>query len=58
MNAQEIKALRTALGMSQQAFATKLKRSVTIVSRWENGGASPDTHSLDALRRLRKRVGV
>jgi DNA-binding transcriptional regulator YiaG len=56
LTAIEIKALRHALGISQQQFAHKLKRSVTIVSRWENGHASPDTHSLHALRLLRGKV--
>jgi DNA-binding transcriptional regulator YiaG len=56
LKAEEIKALRIALGMSQQQFAHRIKRSVTIVSRWETGNASPDTHSRDALRKLNKRA--
>jgi DNA-binding transcriptional regulator YiaG len=54
LTANEIKALRKKLGLSQQEFATKLLRSTTIVSRWENGAASPDKHSLAALRKLAK----
>ncbi|WP_195270546.1 helix-turn-helix domain-containing protein [Eubacterium sp. 1001713B170207_170306_E7] len=37
-----IKEIRTALGLSQVAFAEKLHVSFSTVNRWENGRAVPN----------------
>ena len=51
MTPDEIKSLRTALGMSQQALAAALGVSFATVNRWENGKARPQG---DRIRRLKE----
>ena len=36
-----VKAIRVRLGLGQQEFATKLRVSLNMVSRWEQGRAAP-----------------
>jgi len=50
MNAETIKALRTRLGLSQQAFAGALGVSFATVNRWENGKAKPQKDRLERMR--------
>ena len=54
MEAAEIKALREALGLSQEQLARHLGVSFVSVSRWERGLAKPSplaTEKLDQIRR-------
>ncbi|MBI4582211.1 MAG: helix-turn-helix domain-containing protein [Planctomycetes bacterium] len=56
-----IRALRDALGLSQQQFAARLRVSSQTVSRWERGEACPHSRAVTALRRLQaaaKRKGI
>lgn len=52
MNRRDVKALRTRLGMTQQAFASLLGLSFVSVNKWENGGSQPTGLSEVLLRLL------
>ena len=43
MNADEIKAIRGELGLSQEEFARRLGVSPRTVQNWESGGKIPDS---------------
>lgn len=47
-----ITKLRDELGMKQAAFAKKLGRTQSTVSRWESGEQMPDPMALHALQKL------
>ncbi len=49
-----IASLRGALGMTQQAMASRLGVNKLTISRWERGTLRPGRISLEALRRLRQ----
>jgi len=44
--AADVKALRTKLGMSQQAFATEIHAGIRTVASWESGKTKKMSHSL------------
>jgi putative transcriptional regulator len=48
-----IKALRTALRLTQTALASKLGVTALTVSRWERGQVAPNPQATNRLRRLR-----
>ena len=50
--ADEIRALREALNLSQEELARTLDVSVRSVARWECGDRAPDKRATKALRRL------
>jgi superfamily II DNA or RNA helicase len=52
MDAAEIKALRSKLGLSQTEFGSRLGVSFATVNRWENGRGKPQPDRLERLRRL------
>src|SRR5580700_6713863 len=52
MTSEDIKDLRTQLGMSQQAFAASLGVSFATVNRWENGKAKPQKDRIERMRML------
>src|SRR5438132_5387133 len=52
MNPERIKAIRTQLQMSQQAFAVALGVSFATVNRWENGKAKPQKDRLTRIKAL------
>lgn len=54
VNAEEIKALRERLGMTQAQLADALETTVTTISRWENGARKPRGLYAKALERLAK----
>lgn len=61
MTPQEVKKIRTTLGLSQQAFASLLGLSFVSVNKWENGGSAPTGLSavlLELLRNALQRRGV
>lgn len=47
--AANIKALRMSLGLSQQAFADRLRVQQSYISKWENGTVVPQGDSIAAL---------
>ena len=55
---QEIKALRSRLGLNQEELAAKLSVSFATVNRWETGKAKPQQAQRDALRQLIEDSGV
>lgn len=58
MNSQEIRALRKALGLTQDKLAQKLGVTPFTVRRWEAGGARPQPYWKAKLERLAKRIGL
>ena len=52
MQSEQIKTVRTQLGMSQQAFAAALGVSFATVNRWENGKAKPQKDRIDRIKAL------
>lgn len=54
MNGQEIKALRTALGLSQQAFSEKMSVTTLTVGRWENHEVKPSKLALMKLQEIQE----
>jgi len=53
MEPNEIRQLRTTLGLTQQQFAARLGVSFVTLNRWENGQAKPSALGLEKLRALR-----
>lgn len=59
MTPQEIKSLRTRLGLSQTEFAIRVGvASPARVSDWERGVASPDRRSRISLEKLAAEVAA
>ena len=54
--AEEVVALREALGLTQEALATALGVSVCTVSRWENSVVRVSRLAALALSRLQQRT--
>ena len=54
MDAAEIKALREALGLSQEQLARDLGVSFTTISRWEQGHTKPSPLAIERLEQIRK----
>src|SRR4051812_36345683 len=52
MTSDQIRAIRTKLRMSQEAFALTLGVSFATVNRWENGKAKPQKDRMDRLKAL------
>lgn len=57
MTADEIKALRLALGLTQVELANRLGVRFATVNRWENGRANPSPLALLALETLARQTG-
>ncbi len=56
MTPEEIKGLREALGLTQEAFARKLGVSYQTVNRWENAKRVPTGLYLKALEQLQRKA--
>ena len=56
MKAEDIKKAREALGLTQEAFARKLRVDFATVNRWENGSKKPSTVALKALERMKRKA--
>ena len=54
MNKQIIIELRKKLGLSQQAFATKLGVGIMTVSRWERGICEPSNMAMEKIKSIIK----
>ncbi|HIE29741.1 TPA: helix-turn-helix domain-containing protein [Candidatus Poribacteria bacterium] len=50
VTAQEIKAIRTLLGLSQEALARELDVSLSTISKWETGIRTPRGIAKTALK--------
>ena len=48
----DVRALRSRLGLTQEAMAARLGVSWATVNRWERGKSRPTGLSLAALRKL------
>ena len=53
---EEIKSIRIALKLTQEAFAARLKVDVVTVSRWERGERRPTPASRHKLNRIYRKV--
>jgi DNA-binding transcriptional regulator YiaG len=54
--AQEVRALRTALGENTATFGARWHRSGRTVETWEQGKRQPDPLVLDGMRALAART--
>jgi|TARA_R100001530_G_C4309481_1_gene152639 DNA-binding transcriptional regulator YiaG len=52
--AQQIKDLRTSLGVSQDKFAEQLNVGVASVRRWESGSTIPLPNHQEKIKQLNK----
>lgn len=52
----DVRALREALGMTQEEFARAVGVSFTTVSRWERGRGTPSPLALRRLAELRDQL--
>ena len=52
MTKKEIKQLRKKLGLSQQAFASRLHVGIATVNRWETGDNKPSQLAEEKLHTL------
>ena len=57
MEASQVKALRSQLGLTQEEFASRLGLATSTVQKWEGATARPRGLSLRALKRLARRSG-
>lgn len=56
--ADNIRALRLKMGLTQTGFAAIVGASFTSVNRWENGKATPSPLAMKALEQLGKDQGI
>ena len=56
MKPEDIKAIREALGLTQEALAHKLRVELATVNRWENGHKKPSIVALKALQRMERKA--
>jgi DNA-binding transcriptional regulator YiaG len=54
--AEEVRALRSALGENTADFGARWQRSGRTVEKWEQGLRQPDAFVLDAIRKLAART--
>ncbi len=54
--AEEVRALRTALGENTATFGARFRRSGRTVETWEQGARQPDALALDGIRALAART--
>ena len=57
MTPEEIKEIRTSLGISQEKFASLLGSTVTTINRWENGKTVPSRLYIKELTEIRSNYG-
>ena len=56
MSSTDIKALRTRLGLTQEALARSLGVALNTVARWEQGSRRPGNLAKRELARLERRA--
>ena len=52
---ERVRAIREALGLTQEALAQRIKVRTETVSRWESGAMTPNASSASALEALERR---
>lgn len=57
MKPEEIKTIRTNLGVTQEKFAQLLGTTVVTVNRWENGKTKPSRMSIKEIKEIRANYG-
>jgi DNA-binding transcriptional regulator YiaG len=61
MTSTQVKALRTALGLTQEEFASLIDVSVFTISKWESGKPNRPTPSkvfVKAMERIAEENGI
>jgi len=58
MNSRQIKAIRTALGLTRQQLAIIVGVGQSLVSHWENGIRTPMGPAKILLQKLQENPGV
>ena len=56
MKPEDIRAIREALGLTQEALAHKLRVDLATVASWENGTKKLSTLALKALERVKRKA--
>ncbi len=56
--AELVKAIREAMGLTQEQFAAQFGVTVATVNRWENGSATPQPLAMKNLRELVEQHGL
>ena len=54
--AELVKAIREAMGLTQEQFAAQFGVTVATVNRWENGRGKPSPLALKQIEALRKKT--
>ena len=57
MKAENIKALRKSMGLTQEDFAHRIGVTFATVNRWENNKAVPSKLALRVLEKIREESG-
>ncbi|HVU46939.1 MAG TPA: N-6 DNA methylase [Terracidiphilus sp.] len=55
---EQVREVRTKLGLSQEQLAARLNVSFATVNRWEGGNAKPQRAQLEAFRKLQEEAGL
>lgn len=58
MSGEEIRELRLALKMSQEAFAKEVGVTLNTICRWENGHMHPNQLAVRAIEMVKNKKGV
>ena len=58
MNAEEIKKIRKALGMTQKQFAEAVDAALGTVADWEQSRRKPGRRSRNAIEKLKKELNI
>lgn len=56
--AELVKAIREAMGLTQEQFAAQFGVTVATVNRWENGRAAPQPLAMKNLKTLAEQYGL
>ena len=56
--AELVKAIRKAMGLTQEQFAAQIGVTVATVNRWENGRATPQPLAMKGLANLARTTGL
>lgn len=54
MTSEQVKAIRTELGMTQEGFAYALGTTFVTVNRWENGKSKPSKIWVRQIKKLKE----
>ena len=51
-----IRKLRTALGLTQEQFATKIGVTYSTINRWENNKSKPSPLAMQKIKKIQKKL--